>query len=424
MQNPDPIRLLSLTEKQYIADILKALTETLDLTDTQYQQIRQAYRGVGTWLAESDDPLLQNTRIYSQGSVRLNTTVKPGSDEPFDIDLVCYLPHAGTRSGIEVLNAVEQRLISHERYKTMIERLPRGFRINYAGSYHLDITPGTDYSSMDFEGHPLWVTDRNTEWKESNPDGYAIWFDAITEKKPLRLQASFESYAADSALNKSLAPLPDHTSKKLLNRIVQILKRHRDEWIASQNKDVYQYKPISAIITTLATHAYQKIIDDRIAYDNDLDIIIDVIEFMPNFIQRSSEGLQVLNPAMPLENFAEKWNVIDGNKGHNLYASFKNWHEAVLQSFEAISASVGQDNLLENISNNFGAEPVNIVRDHMLNNLGELRRTGKLGIAGGAATLITGKVNAIQPSPVPSNTFYGSDSSAVVPVPANTFFGD
>ena len=91
MQNPDPIRLLSITEKQYIADILKALTETLDLTDTQYQQIRQAYRGVGTWLAESDDPLLQDTRIYSQGSVRLNTTVKPGPDEPFDIDLVCYL---------------------------------------------------------------------------------------------------------------------------------------------------------------------------------------------------------------------------------------------------------------------------------------------------------------------------------------------
>ncbi|MBK0089391.1 nucleotidyltransferase [Erwinia sp. S59] len=425
MRNPNQLRLLSTTQKQHIANILEALTETLDLTDTQYRQIQQAYRGVGTWLAESDDPLLRETMIYSQGSVRLNTTVKPGPDEPFDIDLICYLPHVGSESGTDVLDAVERRLNEHERYKTMFERLPRGFRINYAALYHLDITPGTDYyGTVELKGHPLWVTDRKTFWKESNPDGYARWFDGISEKEPLRLEAIFEAAAADSALNKSLAPLPDHTRKKLLNRIVQILKRHRDEWCNDQNEDTYTLKPISAIITTLAAQAYQRIIDERRAYDNDLDIIIDVIELIPNFIKTGAEGYQVLNPSMPAENFAEKWNIIDADKGQKLIATFKEWHKAVWQSFSVISASVGQDNLLENISNNFGDAPVRMVREQMVDNLGTLRRTGRLGLASGTGSLITGTASAVQQNPVPSNTFYGSASTTAVPVPSNTFFGE
>lgn len=425
MRNPDPLHFLSTAQKQYIAEILEALTETLDLTDTQYQQIQQAYRGVGKWLAESDDPLLHETIIYSQGSVRLNTTVKPGPDEPFDIDLVCYLPHSGNELGEDVLDAVERRLREHERYKTMFERLPRGFRINYAASYHLDITPGIDYYSyLRLKGHPLWVTDRNTQWKESNPDGYARWFDEITEKKPLRVREIFEAAAADSALNKSVAPLPDHTRKRLLNRIVQILKRHRDEWIAAQSENKYPFKPISAIITTLAAQSYQKIIDERRVYDNDLDIIIDVIDLMPDFIARDATGYCVLNPTMPAENFAEKWNVAEANKGQKLRDTFYEWHEAAWQSFDVIAASVGRDKLLENISKNFGAAPVKIVRDQMVNNLGELRRSGRLGLASGTGALVSGSVSAAPQNPVPSNTFYGSDSSATAAVPRNTFFGE
>lgn len=425
MHNPAPVRLLSTAQKQYIADILEAITETLDLTDTQYRQIQQAYRGVGTWLSDSDDPVLRETLIYSQGSVRLNTTVKPGPDEPFDIDLVCYLPHAGYESSTNVFDAVERRLNEHERYKTMFERLPRGFRINYAALYHLDITPGTDFYSIPrLEGHPLWITDRKTEWKESNPDGYARWFDDITEKKPLRLGAVFESAAADSALNKSLAPLPDHTRKKLLNRIVQILKRHRDEWIAGQDDSVYPFKPISAIITTLAAHAYQKIIDERRAYDNDLDIIIDTIELMPDFIKKGMSGYEVLNPAMLAENFAEKWNITEENKGLTLHATFCKWLEAAWQSFSVISSSLGRDKLLENISNNFGSAPVQIVRKQMTDNLSELRRSGQLTLAGGTGALITGTSSAAQSNPVPANTFYGATVDTAVPVPSNTFFGD
>lgn len=425
MQNPDPLRLLTKSQKQHIADILESLVETLDLTETQYRNIQQAYSGVGTWLADSEDPILHETLIYSQGSVRLNTTVKPGPDEPFDIDLVCYLPNVGNESSSNVLDAVERRLNDHERYRTMYERLPRGFRINYAGSYHLDITPGTDYDQTTrHKGHPLWVTDRNTEWKESNPNGYAKWFDEISEKKPLRFESIVRIHAADSALSKSLVPLPDHTRKKLLNRIVQVLKRHRDEWILSQDKHIHQFKPISAIITTLAGHAYQKIIDERRTYDNDLDIIIDVIDLMPDFIDKGIDGYHVRNPAMPEENFAEKWNIIEAGKGLNLYHNFINWHLAARDSFNVISASVGGDTLLENIGSNFGKAPVNIVREKMLGNLGELRSSGKLSVAGATGTLITGSVGASPSPPMPGNTFYGKSQGTVTEIPRNTFFGD
>ncbi|WP_235362943.1 nucleotidyltransferase domain-containing protein [Serratia marcescens] len=133
-------------KKQRIADLLSQIIETLDLTKTQYANIESAYNGVGTFLAEGDDPLLQDAVIYPQGSVRLNTTVKPKNEEQYDIDLICYLPHATQADYTGVISAIRQRLESHKTYKTLLSELPRGFRINYAGDYHLDITPGRDHT--------------------------------------------------------------------------------------------------------------------------------------------------------------------------------------------------------------------------------------------------------------------------------------
>ncbi|WP_213929804.1 nucleotidyltransferase domain-containing protein, partial [Serratia marcescens] len=157
---------------QRIADLLSQIIETLDLTKTQYANIESAYNGVGTFLAEGDDPLLQDAVIYPQGSVRLNTTVKPKNEEQYDIDLICYLPHATQADYTGVISAIRQRLESHKTYKTLLSELPRGFRINYAGDYHLDITPGRDHTgAAERLGQPLWVVDAQTAWKESNPSG-------------------------------------------------------------------------------------------------------------------------------------------------------------------------------------------------------------------------------------------------------------
>jgi hypothetical protein len=60
-----------------IFGLLERVCQELDLTEAQYEQAKKRYEGVGTWLAESTNPLLMRTQIYAQGSMALRTTNKP-----------------------------------------------------------------------------------------------------------------------------------------------------------------------------------------------------------------------------------------------------------------------------------------------------------------------------------------------------------
>lgn len=95
------------------------------------------------------------------------------------------------------------------------------------------------------------ITDNKTDnynhitqnWPISNPEGYAQWFESR-----MRLGVDFV------AINKAhYEELPFFKRKTILQRSVQILKRHRDIMF-QKNDDV---KPVSIIITTLAARAYQ-----------------------------------------------------------------------------------------------------------------------------------------------------------------------
>lgn len=99
---------------------------------------------------------------------------------------------------------------------------------------------------------------------------------------------------------------------------MQIFKRHRDVWAAEGGKERIDLKPISAIITTLAGQAYSKICDEGRSYSTDFDVLLDVLELMPDYIRYSYGLYFVPNPSMPEENFAEKWNVEESRKGEKL----------------------------------------------------------------------------------------------------------
>ncbi|MBI6182948.1 nucleotidyltransferase [Serratia proteamaculans] len=416
-------RNLPTQKKQRIADLLSQIIETLDLTKTQYANIESAYNGVGNYLSDGDDPLLKEAVIYPQGSVRLNTTVKPKNEEEYDIDLICYLPHATETDYTGVITAIRQRLESHNTYKELLSDLPRGFRINYAGDYHLDITPGRDYQHYNERlGQPLWVVDDKTDWKESNPHGYAEWFDESASKQPLRIALLTDT--ASRVGTEALLPLPDHTDKKLLNRIVQILKRHRDEWAFELDEDTQRCKPISVILTTLACHAYNQIIAERRAYDNDLDVLLDVLELMPDFIDGSQGEVHVRNPHMPEENFAEKWNRRENGEGQKRRDAFQQWHRAALATFNTLAESIGEDNLFLNLEKDFGKTPVDTVRGRLLNEVKQSREQGALHVdkKTGGLLVAGATASATATAGMPKNTFYGTEATSQ-PVPKNTFYG-
>ena len=102
-----------------------------------------------------------------------------------------------------------------------------------------------------------------------------------------------------------MEPYPEEMKLKgLLRRAVQIAKRHRDlEFI----DDTDGLAPLSIIVTTLASRAYESCVGNFV-YDQELDLIVDLLRRMPNSIETRVNGSRVewylWNQTTVGENFA------------------------------------------------------------------------------------------------------------------------
>src|SRR5437016_4851979 len=81
-----------LMRRATLVGVLELACQELDLTPTQYAQANERYKNAGDWIATSDDPRLRSAVIYSQGSIALETAIRPLEGEEFDVDSVDHLP--------------------------------------------------------------------------------------------------------------------------------------------------------------------------------------------------------------------------------------------------------------------------------------------------------------------------------------------
>lgn len=256
--------------------IFNALSESLDITETQYEAAVRSYRAVGDWLAKADSVLVSyNPIIRAQGSFMLGTMIRPlNEQDDLDIDLVCELTGKGASwTQYDLKHKVGNRLKDHETYKRMLdEEGRRCWTLKYAqeSNYHMDILPclvAKDYKTVmersfsaslgairELDNLAIRITDKESanyrydpspeNWMKSNPFGYGIWFIQ---------RATAGDRQKMMLLAESVRAVPKYQSNKTpLQRAVQILKRHRDIMFAGDED-----KPVSIIITTLAAKAYQ-----------------------------------------------------------------------------------------------------------------------------------------------------------------------
>ncbi|MDZ7662525.1 nucleotidyltransferase [Thiohalophilus sp.] len=388
---------LTLEQKQQSAGILEFVCQELEITATQYKDAEKKYKAVGDWLSDSDDLRLADSSIYSQGSIRVGTTVKPLYREEFDVDLVCYVPHVESPTPAQIRDLVGRRLIGNKTYEDLLEPLNRAWRINYANKFHLDITPVIRNPGCDNGG--VLVPDKQlNNWKPSNPNGYAEWFDANAAVQPSYQRAFFESGIA----SRDIQPLPDQQQLKgVLRRSVQLMKRHRDVYFSNKPDAEKACSPISVIITTLATHAYQNLVGSD-SFDNDLDLLMAVLRSMPRYIQVTDFAgrnmYYIMNPSTDGENFAEKWNV-HPERADWFYA----WHKAAVNSLEEFvyGELQGIDKVQDLLTETFGASVSKRALEHYSNVVSGARSKGALSM-GATGGLTTGAGREI-----PKNTFYG-----------------
>lgn len=404
--------MLTNEQKIQFNEILEELGKNLDISETQHNAVAKSYDAVGLHLAKHDSPIGKyNPEILPQGSFMLGTMIQPiHEDDDLDVDLVCQL--VGKQESwtqYDLKKAVGDQLKAHGTYVKML-RDPEGRRcwtLDYSedANYHLDILPSIvdsgyrillekAFSATDqAEANTLAlrITD-NTEdnyktetnhlnWLKSNPFGYARWFFN---------QASLDLVKAE-LFSEAIQPIPSYSQDKLpLQRVVQILKRHRDLMF-----DGDENKPISIVITTLASRAYRK-------ETNILDALSNVVAAIPNFIQdKFSEKHNkmikwVENPVNPEENFADKW--VDHPERQ---ANFFKWLTQVQKDIVEATSQIGVHRIQESFEKSLGQSLVRKTfsdigeRARLLTESGNNQIAAKIGIS-------TAGVATIKP-----HTFYG-----------------
>ncbi len=324
--------------------------------------------------------------------MRLGTAVKPLWQDEFDVDLVCFLMHANENMGARYLKKlVGDRLRENGRYAPILQEKQRCWRLNFAGQFHMDITPAVKNPRCKNGGLLVPDKDLDQSMKPSNPEGYAQWFEDRAELAPIRFGDSHVEIRAD------VEPLPEQVPVKgLLKRIVQICKRHRDIMFKD---DKTGNSPISIIITTLAAQSYEEVVRDQ-PFLGDLEIIHSVISHMDRYIKTSKRDYgfyyDVPNPTTDGENFAEKWNMHPAR-----VTAFQNWHRKIVSDIEELAQADGLDALIEHLKEEIIGPQASRVLSNLTGRVSTARNSGIL-----LATPATGLSTELG-RPVHRNNFYG-----------------
>ena len=404
---------MTVEQQKQISALLNEIARTLDVTKAEYNAITTSYQAVGKHLADS--PSLLNAyrpQIRPQGSFLLGTAVRPvAEDGDLDIDLVCELtrkPSFWTQYNTK--QAVGDRLKESTTYREMLDKEgKRCWTLKYAdGKYHMDILPcfvDEDYptalekmiTSGDSEitdTTAIRITDKTlrnyynetdtNEWIKSNPFGLAKWFYNIAYR-PSSLNKSI-------MLNEAIAPVPKYyETKSTLQRVIQLLKRHRDITFINNGDD----KPISMIITVLAAKAYDDSIDLFGALKN-------IVFNMTTYIDGTPGHRMVKNPVNPEENFAEKW-TSDNKKEENFYRWISKLQQDVNRMISV--AGTGLDQMQKVFEASFGESVSRSSFKTYGNKMLDERKNGRLTVTATAATLGTSAG-----ATVAKHNFYGKDA--------------
>lgn len=352
---------------------VEALVESLEVPQSSYETAEKRYRDLGQWLHDTTKAKCAQfgPKVSPQGSFRLGTAIKPWKRADYDLDLTCNL-QAGvstkTHSQKTLKNLVGADLEAYRRERGIEEKLEeckRCWRLYYQDSlsFHMDTLPAvpheeqtrrvlqermvkagvTEDLATDVSSFALAITDKtrpnydivSPDWNISNPEGYARWFESRMRQagEVLRKRALMEHVA-------SVDSLPTYRWKTPLQRVVQLLKRHRDVMF----EDNQDGKPISIIITTLAARAYLGQADLYSSLDT-------VLASMGQLISPTSP--RVPNPVNPVEDFADKWGTPAGQK-LKLEQNFFLWLAQAKADFRHLSQSRDRTTLSEQALQKFG----------------------------------------------------------------------
>lgn len=387
-------------DKNYL---LTQIAEQLDIPPSMHKLASERYGGVAKYLIGKGVP----ADIYSQGSFQLGTVIRPfkgGKDSDYDIDLVCQIDYKkGSANPKDLKLSIGELLRQSKDYGPILDvEGKRCWTLNYADvngvGFHLDILPSIPEDSaeiqrlaedhtvpMEYANSAIVATNKDNKtstysWTPSNPAGYSEWFNEINKPfydlidvKKLRNQL-FESNQKYFA---SIEEVPENLIKTSLQRVIQILKRHRD--IRFSGSPFEDSAPISIIITTLCAVIVEKngclttdisellnfIVNKLYTYAKLIDSAQIPFQESNGVIRRHPDTKEwiISNPVNPNENFADRWHE-ENNKRAVAFFKWVQWLKEDLgekNTFELGSIKRGfGEKLIEGIIEKNAREIINV----------------------------------------------------------------
>jgi hypothetical protein len=365
-----------LERRRTLTGILEYAVASLELTPQQRNSIESTYREVGHYLAKAlgaDDP---DADIFAQGSYKLGTVIRPWRDitEFFDLDIVFHFKvrHWG-QDAKKYRDAIGAHL--REKYREVLKPLAKGWRLDYSKErgYYLDIIP-----AMTSAPDEVIAITIDAGWKDTNPRGYAAWFEAIAAILPDYGRIVLANEARMNNRNATIEPLPEHTDfKGPLKRVTQVTKRHRDYYFNRKTRQGH-LAPSSIVVTTLLALAYQGIARAQ-AYQSGYDLLVACVEGMVDHLMTfthwdTNTSYSLDNPSLISENLVAKW-----NDDPQLGLAFFEWHADFVEFLRKLpEAGVPQRRLL---TETFGEGPVNAAFQKQADTLNTARNARLLSVA-------------------------------------------
>ena len=390
--------LASPTRGGHVVALLESVCRVLEPTRAQYADAAGKYGAVGDYLTEFDDPIFRTGVIFPHGSFATGTALRPLRLAELDVDLIWHVADPWlAMQPVTLKRMLGDALRAHGTYARMLEEKARCWRLNYAGRFHMDITPSVPNEACRNGGH--LVPDKELRrWKESHPIGFRKLFERRATLVP-RFHM-LKSVAADSAHSR-VEPFPGQEGMSgYLRRIVQLSKRSRDIYFDGIDVRIW---PISVIVTTLASRSYEWCVTNLV-FEDELDLICQVVARMPAFIDASpGDGATrwlILNETTHGENFAEKWNA-EPDRAEAFFA----WHARLAGDLAALRSATGIDVIRMSLGHAFGAEPVTQVFDGITAATNASRGNGSLSLAPGLGLVHGTSARGT----VRQNTFFGRD---------------
>ena len=346
-----------------ISRLLNATVTELDISPEQYELAVYRYTDIGQWLVAQG---IGDPDVYPQGSFRLGTVLRPTVGGDFDIDLVflrLLAKESITQNELrgqagQLLRAYIAARGASNGNPALTER-GRCWELTYPGdSFHMDVLPVIP--DPDGDDTAVLLSDRDMfQWQHSNPIGYADWFWVSMGEAAVVGRAQLAAQ-----LKRDVEDVPRWLVRTTLQRVVQLLKLHRDIFFRDNPHD----KPASILITTLATRAYSGGSDLFEAFRK-------VARDLQSYVERRDDTWWVPNPAHGEENFADKWNTNPIRKKR-----FNEWVQTLIADTDRWAGSNGIDEAVGTLGDALGPAPVQAGAKRVGASLSALTAAGNLGV--------------------------------------------